>query len=237
MARRRSIPLDGGTVHTVLTDRSDGDLRVDADPGQLKARRAAVAAGSWTWLHQVHGAEVSEVGEPGGSVGERADAAVTAVPGAVLAVHTADCAGVLLWGTDDGRPVAVGAAHARWQGLLEGVLESTVEALRNLGSSRIHWTLGPCIAPASYEFGEQELGDLERRYGSALRSSSAAGRPALDLRRGVRAALGDLGATEEPDGPDRCTAEDPTLYSWRARRDTGRQAAVIWFESSGAVSQ
>jgi copper oxidase (laccase) domain-containing protein len=68
-----------------------------------------------------------------------------------------------------------------------------------------------------------------------VRGSTSDGRAALDLRSGVRAALGGVGAIEDPDGPVRCTAADPDLYSWRARRDEGRQAAVIWFDSPDVV--
>jgi len=227
VARRRAIALEGGTVvHTAFTGVADGDLRVTAPPDQLAERRARVADGPWTWLDQVHGATVVVVDEPGAHAGAAADAAVTAVPGAVLAVHTADCAGVLLWGTGPGA-VAVGAAHAGWRGLLAGVLEATVAELRALGAVEVRWTLGPCISPAAYEFGPAELDPLVERYGPQVASRTAEGRPALDLRAGVRAALADAGAVEAPDGPDRCTATEAGWFSWRARRDEGRQAAVI----------
>src|SRR5690606_29622346 len=90
----------GAVVHTAFTDTGDGDLNVRGEAAALRLRRDAVAAGPWTWLDQVHGAEVVVVGAPGEHAGRPADAAVTAAPGAVLAVHTADCGGVLLWDTD-----------------------------------------------------------------------------------------------------------------------------------------
>lgn len=233
MARRRQIPAaTDTTVHTAFSDAGDGDLRVTLPDAELAPRRAAIVDVPWTWLHQVHGAEVVRVAEPGQHAGASADAAVTAAPGAALAVHTADCAGVLLWGTGDG-VVAVGAAHAGWRGLLAGVLEATVEELRALGADEVRYAVGPCISPAAYEFGEAELCALVERYGPPLASRTRDGRPALDLRAGVRAALEGCGALEQPDGEDRCTATDAGYYSWRARRDEGRQAAVVWIERGG----
>lgn len=241
MGRREIIRADGlAAANLALTDAGDGDLRVE-DPGGdptpgLDRRRERIAPHPWTWLRQVHGARVVEVDRPGEWAGAEADAAVTTTPGAVLAVHTADCAGVLLVG-DGIDPVTgeqirvVGAAHAGWRGLSEGVLESTVDHMRRMGATRFTWDLGPCISPAAYEFGEAELGELCDLLGPTLRSTTLEGAPALDLRAGVRAALGRAGLdVSSGSGPATvaCTALDEGFFSWRARQDTGRQAAVIW---------
>ncbi len=216
-------------VHHRCTDRRDGDLFVGLPDTVLQQRRAAIAPTPWTWLDQVHGADVVVVTRPGEHAGAPADAAVTDVVGATLAVHTADCAGVLLR-SGDGDPAVVGAAHAGWRGLELGVLGATVAAMRELGAVTVRWRLGPCISPAAYEFGDEDLGRLVERFGSALAARTSEGAPALDLRAGVAAALDEAGAV--PDGPDplavRCTATDPDCYSWRARGDRGRQAAVTW---------
>ena len=199
----------------------------------LADARALIAPGPWTWLRQVHGATVVVVGEPGQHAGAAADAAVTAVPGAVLAVNTADCAGVLLAGPSP-TGVVVGAAHAGWRGLYEGVLESTVEAMRDLGAREVHWRLGPCISPARYEFGESDLDLVASRHGDVVRASTPDGAPALDLRAGVAAALSAAGALGPASPVVACTASDPRYYSWRARRDSGRQSAVIWSAPTSA---
>lgn len=236
MPRRDELALGGAPVRLAFTDAADGDLRVDADTDDLARRRARIAAHPWTWLRQVHGADVVVVDRPGDGAGAEADAAVTATPGAVLAVHTADCAGVLLAGARAGGAPVVGAAHAGWRGLSLGVLQATVAAMADLGAERLVWRLGPCISPAAYEFGEADLDALCDRYGEDLRSRTADGRPALDLRAGVRAALSDAGLDAAPDagdgggGPVPCTALDAGFFSWRARRDTARQAAVVWVE-------
>ncbi len=223
-------------VHLAFSDASDGDLAVDLPAGELDLRRQALMAGEWTWLQQVHGPDVVRVDAPGAHAGAHADAAVTAAEGAVLSVQTADCAGVLLLGTGPGT-VVVGAAHAGWRGLADGVLQAAVAQLREAGATRVEWLLGPCIGPAAYEFGEQDLALLVDRYGPSVATATASGAPALDLRAGVRVALAESGAhplgvagwshDEVP-----CTAtgagpDGPAWFSWRARKETGRQAAVV----------
>ena len=46
--------------------------------------------------------------------------------GAVLAIQVADCAPVALWSPEG----VLGAAHAGWRGLADGVLPATAEAMR-----------------------------------------------------------------------------------------------------------
>lgn len=218
-----------------FTSRHDGDLRVDLPGSELEPRRAAVAPTPWSWLDQVHGARVVTVTRPGEHAGVAADAAVTATAGATLAVHTADCAGVLFWSeVAEGAPTVIGAAHAGWRGLRDGVLEATVRAMADLGGRSIRWRLGPCISPAAYEFGRADLDVLRDRFGAQVEGRTNEGAPALDLRAAVQAALVDSGA--EPSDPNpldvACTASDPSYYSWRARADTGRQAAVIWMAAA-----
>ena len=56
---RLRLPLAAGRAATlVFTTRADGDLSVNGEPDALSQRRAAVTAGEWTWLRQVHGAGV-----------------------------------------------------------------------------------------------------------------------------------------------------------------------------------
>lgn len=242
MSRREDlISAHLPSAHLVMTDASDGDLSCP-EPGaavtaELEARRRRIVAHPWTWLRQVHGARVVEVDAPGEWSGAEADAAVTTTPGAVLAVHTADCAGVALVGDGEdpvtGEPVRVlGVAHAGWRGLRAGILEATVDLMRRLGAHDVVWDLGACISPAAYEFGESDLDELCDQFGAELRSSTLDGAPALDLRAGVRSALERCGVRGP--GPEvvPCTALDDGFYSWRARRDVGRQATVGWLESA-----
>jgi YfiH family protein len=190
----------------------------------VERRRRSVAAHPWTWLRQVHGVTTVTVEHPGAAAGAQADAAVTACPGAVLSVVTADCAAVALW-SDDG---VIGVAHAGWRGLSDGVLEAAVAAVRRLSPAPVHARVGPLIGPCCYEFGRDDLDRLVARFGARVRARTRAGRDAFDLREGVAAALErvgvDLATTHGP-----CTACDgDRWYSHRARGDAGRQALAVW---------
>jgi YfiH family protein len=178
----------------------------------------------WTWLHQVHGARVVVVDEPGAHAGEDGDAVVVTVPGAVAAIQTADCAPVAL--AAEG---AVAMAHVGWRGLLGGVLEATVAALRARGGRQIVATVGPSIGPECYEFGAAELDLVAVRYGDAVRGETTGGRPALDVFAGVRAALAALDVPLPTGGRPPCTAGDVDHYfSHRARAEVERMATVAY---------
>ncbi|HEV7888495.1 MAG TPA: polyphenol oxidase family protein [Acidimicrobiales bacterium] len=198
-----------GPAEVRFTSRADGDQRTGPEP--------------WTRLRQVHGTRVVVVEEPGGGTGEEADAAVTQVRGAHLAVFTADCAPVALASPEG----VIGAAHAGWRGLAGGVLEHTVEAMRSLGASRIEAALGPCIHPECYEFGTAELDAVAASLGHTVRGRTADGRPALNLPAGVRAALTRVGVSLVH-VDEACTACSPDCFSHRARGDEERQAMVVW---------
>jgi polyphenol oxidase len=219
------------SVRSSFSERGDGDLRIDGDPAELAARRQSVAPGEWTWLHQVHGARVVEVTAPGDHAGAEADAAVTATPGAVLAVHTADCAPVLLESAD---ATVVAAVHAGWRGLVAGVLEQAVASMERLGATDIHAQVGPHIRGRCYEFGTDELDLVADRYGDDVRTTTGWGTPALDVTAAVQSALDAVGVDVSDRGG--CTACEPhRLWSHRARGDRARMAATIAIVEQGST--
>ena len=106
-------------------------------------------------VHQIHSTDVVTV--PYASDDKpKADALVTATQGIVLSVLTADCQPVLFADADAG---VIGAAHAGWQGALNGVLEATVDAMIALGAKReaIVAVIGPSISQRNYEVGPEFL--------------------------------------------------------------------------------
>lgn len=208
-----------------FTDVGDGSFALGEEPGVLATRRSLVTDGRpCTWLTQVHGAHVVDVTEPGGDAGARADAAVTDLADAALAVITADCAPVLFTA-----PEVVGAAHAGWRGLVAGVLPATVEAMRSKGAREITAWLGPCIRSRCYEFGEEDLDVAAGTFGDTVRATTAWGTPAFDVTAAVTASLASVGVDRVVDS-GACTACSPVHHSHRARRDEGRQAAFVWLE-------
>jgi len=128
------------------------------DPADVRALRAAAAdailpGGQLAAPHQVHSPDVVVVETAWDDAAEGrpvADAVVTATPGIVLGIVTADCGPILLADRNAG---VIGAAHAGWRGAHGGVLENTIAAMEQLGAKReaITAVIGPTIAQASYE--------------------------------------------------------------------------------------
>lgn len=181
-----------------------------------------------TWLHQVHGSGVVTVGRPGEGAGSAADAAVSDAGPALLLVRTADCAPVGL-----GSPQGVaGVAHVGWKGLAAGVLQATVQAMHDLGASDIEAGVGPCIHAECYTFSPADLKALRVAVGDAVMGRTSDGRPAVDLVEGVRSVLAGCGVATVAVSAT-CTHCSTEHWSWRARRDAGRQATVVWSSPLG----
>ena len=204
----------------------------DADAA-LENRRQLEAAlqlpSAPRWLRQVHGIEV--VREPGFDEPE-ADAAVTSIPGTVLAILTADCLPVV-FAAKDGDEIA--AAHAGWPGLSAGMLEATVAAMGTPGPRLRAW-IGPAAGPRRYEIGE----DVRARFlAHDPRAATAfvATRPGhwlVDLFAIARMRLVDAGIDPaHVHGGGVCTISDPArFFSHRRDQRTGRMATLAWIAPS-----
>ena len=203
---------DGTRVRVRVTERLDGDA---SDPSTLSAERAR-----WTLPRQVHGNEVVSVSAPGEGAGREADALMTDVEDAVLAIRTADCVPIALYSSH-----GVAAVHAGWRGLEEGVIQRAHEVLAAAGGGPQWAIVGPHIRPAAYEFGDADLARLVDRFGPRVRSRTSEGAPALDLTAAVRTVFGECGIDLDHD-VGACTSGD-RWFSHRTRGDTGRLAMLV----------
>jgi polyphenol oxidase len=200
-------------------------------------RRLLEAAGSpgreLVEVHQVHGGEVHLVrrGEPAhpGPSSTKADAMVTADPNRVLAIRTADCAPVLIAGTE-GRHVSV--VHAGWRGVIAGVVPAAVRALRQEGADTLIAAIGPCIGECAFEVGAEVVAEFHREFGTEAGlcrpAGAQAGKWLIDLKRAIDLQLRTAGVTGV-DTATHCTHTDDKLF-FSHRRDqgmTGRMASVI----------
>lgn len=208
--------------------RNSGD-DVDTVIANRDALRQALALpASPRWLRQVHGTTVADLGPLPDESEVVADAAVSHLPGTVLAILTADCLPVLFC-ADDGSEI--GATHAGWRGLAAGVLEATVTQLTS-PPARIQAWLGPCIGAASYEVGSEVREAFVAVDASAQACFSATGPghwlcdlAALATLRLQAAGIQHIG------GGNLDTFTDSRLYSYR--RDgarSGRFASLIWID-------
>jgi YfiH family protein len=154
-------PLLAGVPHGFFGSNGGGDQFGFGGPGdgeEVRALRAAAAqailpGGRLAAPHQVHSPDlvtVTEVWDDAAEGRPVGDAVVTATPGIVLGIVTADCGPILFADAEAG---VIGAAHAGWRGAVDGVLENTIAAMEALGARRanIAAVLGPTIAQASYE--------------------------------------------------------------------------------------
>ena len=91
--------------------------------------------------------------------------------------------------------------------------------------------MGPHIGACCYEFGEDDLQNLEGRLGPSVRSRTSDGRPAADLTAGVRTVLDGLSIPVVVlDGA--CTSCDDRYWSYRATGTACRQAMVTILEEA-----
>lgn len=189
---------------------------------------------------QVHGVHVERVGEfHAGARWEQTerslaetDALVTGARRLPLVTLVADCVPVAL--VDPVRQVGA-VAHAGWRGLAGGVLENTLEALRqtwgSTASDLIAW-IGPAIGQCCYEVGPEVAEQLPQHV-----VSGEGDRSRLDLRAATRHRLSEAGLVgENVTGLDLCTACHPELFFSHRRATlegqpaTGRQALLLWLE-------
>jgi len=156
-----SSPVLGGVeVPHFFSTREAGDLAP-------VARAEAFVALRWAGrklvrCQQVHGDAVAVVRSDTIDVPE-ADALVTADPGVIVAVRTADCVPILLC-TDDGGVVA--AVHAGWRGVVAGVLPRAIAAMRSLSERPLLAAVGPCISGAAFEVGPEVVAEFRRCFGA-----------------------------------------------------------------------
>ena len=184
-------------------------------------------------VNQVHSPDVVLIDENYDGERPQADAMVSATPGMVLGVLSADC-GPILFCDPDAR--VVGAAHAGWKGALYGVLESTIAAMERLGAKReyILASLGPSIGRHNYEVGPEFVERFlaaDKEYGRYFTPSQKPGHAMFDLPGLTTERLKDAGVTAE--NLDICTYPDEDrFFSYRRtvhrqEPDYGRQISAI----------
>jgi YfiH family protein len=133
-------------------------------------RKLGVSAGKKTWplviLRQIHSDLIHCVTGPREHqlVG---DGLITAAPGLLLAVQTADCLPVILVDT---KHHAVGVFHAGWRGTVKRIAEKGAgEMCRYFGTrpSAVKAAIGPGVLNCCYEVGPEVRVQFESQFGYA----------------------------------------------------------------------
>jgi YfiH family protein len=127
----------------------------------------------------------------------------------------------------------VAAAHAGWRGLAGGVIEATVRAMMLPPARLIAW-LGPAIGPGHFEVGGEVREALLVGDPGAASAFTAnhCGRYMADLYMLARRRLAALGVARIYGGGECTFAAADRFFSHRRDGVTGRQATLIWLEST-----
>ncbi|MGE3691284.1 MAG: peptidoglycan editing factor PgeF [Novosphingobium sp.] len=224
MSRRGGVSR--GEVAGLNCGLGSGDEPADVAENRRRAAEAVLPGAQLVSVYQVHSPRcVTVTGPWRDDARPEADALVTATPGLLLAIVTADCAPVLL---ADRKAGVVAAAHAGWKGAIAGVTDETIEAMEALGARReeIVAAIGPCIAQQSYEV-DEAFASRFTREDSANARFFAAGKPGhwqFDLEGYVAHRLESAGIVNvERLGLDTCS--DPErFYSFRRATHWGEAA-------------
>lgn len=191
------------------------------------------------WLNQTHSTKVWLESKHTAGDYQRlnnppeADAVVVTEKGAVGVIMTADCLPVLFTAHDGS---VVGAAHAGWRGLLNGVLENTIDVMVQHGAvaSKMHAWLGAAIGPDQFEVGQEVLDAFVAHDVHSVEQVKACFKPVgngkylADIYTLARLRLQARGLTQITGGNHCTVTEAEDFYSYRRDHTTGRMASMIW---------
>ena len=192
------------------------------------------------WLKQVHSTVVVDAAQA--ACQPQADACVSAHPGAVCVVMTADCLPVLLC---DDKGTVVGAVHAGWRGLCDGVIEQAVQAMAVPPNSLMAW-LGPAIGAQAFEVGDevraafvaaqpQAAAAFVRSHARSSADGGTGEKWLADIYQLARLRLNALGISRIYGG-GLCTYTDHTqFFSYRRDGVTGRMGTFIWLSEETRI--
>ncbi|PTQ87654.1 peptidoglycan editing factor PgeF [Nitrosomonas ureae] len=182
------------------------------------------------WLKQVHGTIPIAIDHATTEIPE-GDAVFSRKQKTVCAVMVADCLPVLLCNTAG---TTVGIIHAGWRGLAGGIIEKSIHAMQIDHDQLIAW-LGPAIGPDHFEVGPDVYEtfvhhDAQAEQAFAVKNDGHERKWLADIFLLARQRLANSGITHIYGGGI-CTFSDPErFFSYRRDSETGRMAALIWFE-------
>ena len=189
------------------------------------------------WLNQIHGIKALDAATVSGV--QDADATYTSKANIVCVTMTADCLPVLLC---DEAGTTVAAIHAGWKGLLDGVIENTINTMQlaahtatnqALNTQYLMAWLGPAIGPQAFEVGSEVRAAFIAIDANATCAFKSLGsnKWLCDLYKLARQRLNTIGVTQIYGG-NLCTYTDAArFYSYRRDQVTGRTASLIWLSA------
>lgn len=184
--------------------------------------------GSPKWLTQIHGTRVVDFSDPDCE----ADASFSNQAKQVCAIMTADCLPILLC---DKNGEQVAAIHAGWRGLLNGIIENTLNEFQGTNSEILVW-LGPAIGKNAFEVGSEVYDAFTQHHAEAKKYfqptvSEAIGQKYLADIYGLAKLRFNLAGVTSIFGGEYCTfTDEQRFYSYRRDGACGRMASLIWLD-------
>ncbi len=196
-----------------------GDEETNVLANRRALRESLALPGEPAWLMQTHSTCCVVIEN---DKERTADAAITRQKNQPLVIMTADCLPILLCNTAG---TEIAAIHAGWRGLLNGIVQHTLEKMHAPPETLLAW-IGPAICQACYEVGKEVKEQFTGRY--PFTASAFDGRLA-NLPLMADLVLRSQGVTAVYHS-DICTFEqNTTCYSYRRESQTGRMGTLIWF--------
>jgi YfiH family protein len=181
------------------------------------------------WLHQTHSVDVLKLPSPT----LNGDASYTIDKNTVCVVQTADCLPLLVTNIDG---TIVAAIHAGWRGLLNGVIENTIDKM-NISSNELLVWLGPAISQKYFEVGFDVKNSFCEKHTEAEKAFHLISdqKWLADIYVLAKIRLNLCGIKQIYGGSvsdDYCTfANELEYFSYRRDGVTGRMASLIWIDS------
>lgn len=176
------------------------------------------------WLKQTHSNIVVNASHIEADL-IQADAAFTTDNNIACAVLTADCLPILL---SDKNANCIAAIHAGWRGVINGVIENTIAAMREHAKPEYAW-LGPAIAAQSFEVGDDVYEAYKQREVRLVKCFDAkkSGKWNLNIYQAAKIILNSADINKVFGGKY-CTYNDSDqFFSYRRQSVTGRMATII----------
>jgi len=236
-------------IHALTTTRTNGYSSspfaslniangVEDEPHAVQQNRALLIEqlhlpASPLWMNQNHGTDVVNWTKQEDYKVLSADAAWTAEKNIVCTVMTADCLPVFFYHPNEN---IVAVSHAGWKGLLNGIIENTVNQMTANPSELMVW-MGPAIGRNRFEVGSEvrqvfcnESSENSKCFSESdlTVESKIQQRYLCDIYRLAKLRLQRMDINNISGGNYCTVTNSEQFFSYRRDGMTGRMANLIW---------
>ena len=168
---------------------------------------------------QVHSSNVNIIYKPG--IYNNTDGLITTIPNILLCLQVADCVPIYLYAV---RSRIIGLVHAGWRGIVDGIVQSSIEKMLFLGANpkEIKIYLGPSIGKCCYEVDD----DVASYFN--IKDKLKDGKWKIGIREQIIFFLLELGIIKKNIKKSSiCTFESKKYHSYR--RDGAKSGRLLGF--------